>query len=624
MLISFDWLRQFLTQDLPSAKDFVRGITLRAFEVESIQEKNGDIVVDIDVLPNRAYDCLSHRGIAREVSAVFSIPFKDLQEPQTLLDDSIPPVQIQVSTDLCKRYIGVRAEGITITDSPEWLRSGLERLDQRSINSVVDATNYILHMYGQPMHVFDADKVKGELQVRMAKCGETITTLDGQEIELDASVMVITDEEGVLAIAGIKGGKKAEVTKDTKNIIIESALFDGPSVRKASRKVGIRTDASKRFENGIAAKMALVGVERLIDLVSDLHPGIRFSQMTDIFPFPPQPVVVKTPRALILERLGIDLADDQIVSLLESINIQTTIEDTHIISHIPEERLDLTIPEDILEEIGRLYGYEKISTSLPPHEKLDDDASTFVLAQSVRSALLPLGFSEIYTPSFSEKGDVRVTNPINQDAPHLRVNLSEHMVDKLSHNLKHILFDTDAVMAFEVGTVFPGDTEEMRVAFGLGHTKPKYHKDTKILKEACEALGVSFGDCQIAESDTITVLEIALQKISAKKISLDPFLQCDVTYKPYSQFPRVVRDISLFVPEGTEVNEVVNVIASQVTDLCVTGPILFDKFSKEGHTSLTFRLVFQSFEKTLSDEEVNAIMDKVYSEIKENTGWNVR
>ena len=617
MLVLRDWLQKNIGDELPSQEKIVEGLTFHAFEIDGL---DGD-VIDVDVLPNRAYDCLSHRGIAGEIAAIFELSLTPIPSVEIETTDIEAP-QISLETELCSRYIGVRVEDVNIVDSPEWLVDGLKALDQRAISSVVDATNYCLNMYGQPLHAFDADKVVGGIVVRQATEGEKMTTLDGTELELSSSDIVIADDEGVLALAGVKGGKKAEVTSDTKNLILEAALFDGVSVRATSRKVGIRTDASKRFENGLSVDLVKIGMEQLVNTIADLHPEATFSVMTDVGVEEQEKVIVTTSQELIRQKLGLSIKPEEIVEILGKINVISRVEGDAIISEIPSLRLDLNIPEDIIEEIGRLYGYEEIISVELPATDAADHTDVFKKMQYVRSVLEPLGFSEIYTPSFVEKGEVKVTNPLAQDRPYLRNNLTDNMEEKIAFNLKNLLFDTDPVAMFEVGTVFGKDNEEVRVVIGIGHLKAKFHNKSDDIEIALKALGVG---ADIKKGDTVTTVEFSLDGIDGGDYSsISENAKSDVVYKPFSLYPRIMRDIALFVPEGTTPETVGEVIDSKKTDLCVRGPILFDEFHKDGKVSLAFRLIFQSYEKTLSDDEVNVVMDAIYAEIGSHADWEVR
>jgi len=626
MKVSYNWLQEYFNDKLPAVEDLTRGLTFHAFEIDGVEQVQGDKIIDVDVLPNRASDCLSHNGIASEISAIFDLPIKTFPESLFNLDSNITSVGVKVETDLCSRYIGVKIENIKIAESPDWLKSGLENLGQRSINNLVDATNFCLLMFGQPLHAFDADKVAGGITVRLARDGEEMITLDNKELKLDSTMVVIADDEGVLALAGIKGGKKAEVTEVTKNVILESANFSGLSVRKTAQKVGIRTDASKRFENGLAVELAEKGMRELIGMILKFNPEAKNSDLTDIGSKSEVVTTVTLPVKLVGQRLGVEIDGVEITKLLNKINIKTEIDGDHILATVPAVRLDLRLPEDLIEEVGRLYGYEKITSVDLPVKKPEPHASSFLKTQTVRVKLLPLGFSEIYNRTFADKGEVFIANPLAKDKPYLRTNLSDGMIEKIEFNLKNVLFDDKSVKIFEVGTAFPKvGEEEMRVVIGVGYTKAKFHTKSEDIKKALETLGLSEGDVKISKSETMTVAEFGLSKIAEGDFAdLKSFVHPDTIYKRFSVFPRIIRDIALFVPEGTTPESVAEIIKENAGDLCVRGPILFDEFHKDGKVSLAYRLVFQSPDRTLSDDETNQIMEKIITELEKNTDFEVR
>ena len=235
MKVSRNWLQNYVSKQIPKGEAFVDLLSLNIFEVEGYEKVGEDNeVFDVKVLPDRNAYCLSHRGIAREVAILIGADYKvpEYLNTQVAVSNNVPLPEIKIESDICRKYLSRKINGITVTASPEWLKGGLETLGQRSINSIVDMTNYIMMDSGQPLHAFDADLVKGNITVRMARDGEMVTTLDNKEVKLDSKTLVIADDEGVLAIAGVKGGNRAGVTLNTKNIILESANFKPAEIRK--------------------------------------------------------------------------------------------------------------------------------------------------------------------------------------------------------------------------------------------------------------------------------------------------------------------------------------------------------------------------------------------------------
>lgn len=275
MLISYKLLQSYFASPLPKPEKLGEALTFHAFEIEEIVKVKGDIVIDLKVLPNRTHDCLSHEGVAREVAAILELPLKRI--PTAKLPRSsaqVPKLSVTIRDPRAHRYSGVIIQGIKVGPSPKWLREALETLGQRSINNIVDATNYVMFRTGQPLHAFDQAKVAGSaIIVRPAKEAETLTTLDGKYVSLDPSIMVIADKEAPLALAGIKGGTRAEVDMATSTIIIESANFDASTIRMTAQRLGIKTDASKRFESGRTSEATLPALLEVATLILSLAGG---------------------------------------------------------------------------------------------------------------------------------------------------------------------------------------------------------------------------------------------------------------------------------------------------------------------------------------------------------------
>ncbi|NOY35437.1 MAG: hypothetical protein GXP44_00725 [bacterium] len=357
MKISYNWLQSYFTKKpasrrqanasrggLPKPEKLAELLTMHSFEVESVEKKGRDYVLDIDILPNRAHDCLSHIGVAREVAAILKSKISahlDTESPSggrssrrsEATGRGATSIDIKIKeSELCRRYIGRIIKGVKVKQSPKWMRERLEAIGQKSINNIVDATNYAMFELGQPLHAFDADKVDGGIIVRKAKKGERIMTLDGQEFELDESILVIADEKEPLAIAGIKGGKKAEVDENTKNIILEAANFEPVNIRKTSRKIGIRTESSLRFENEITPELAEKGMGRVVELLetdSDHLGALHLSALRckapksgkcgyfDFYPKKAGQYKLGVHPKDVSKLLGIDIPEKEIIGILE-------------------------------------------------------------------------------------------------------------------------------------------------------------------------------------------------------------------------------------------------------------------------------------------------------------------
>ncbi|HRZ30241.1 MAG TPA: phenylalanine--tRNA ligase subunit beta [Candidatus Paceibacterota bacterium] len=645
MIFSYNWLKKYVP-DLPAPLELEQGIIFHAFEIESIEEYGGDSLLDIKILPDRAHDCLCHQGIAREVSAIFKLPFSvpELESDLALGRVQNLEIKIEAVTD-CRRYVGERAMGVEVGDSPEWLANQLETIGQRSINNIVDATNYVMFDLGQPMHAFDADKVEGAITVRRAKAGEIMTTLDNKELALDESILVIADEKGPLALAGIKGGKRAEVDANTKNLILESANFDPVLVRKTSAKLGIKTDASKRFENDLSPETALPAMVRLVDLLQRIAGG-EYLGVVDVYPSPQEEKEIIIDLDYINEKLGLVVPPEELRSILESLEIEVVSQDNKIGLTIPYWRTDLQESINIVEEVGRIYGYDKIEPRLLPEASplgaVQGLASgslaekRFAVFNKIREILAREGFTEVFGYALTNKGEMELANPLASDKAWLRSDLGTWLEEKINFNLEYVLFDTEPVKIFEIGKIFKeGYNEETHLAIGIGYRKKIKGVDTKEeIKKISELLdtqsrGVLRLDLtRLEATDTVAVIEINLDELIDKVQEIDPanleeFMSLAFNCKKISAYPRIIRDVAVWVPETTTPEFVIDLIKKSVGDLCVLGPVLFDEFAKEGRKSLAFRLVFQSYEKTLSDDEANKEMDKVI-EALERESYEVR
>lgn len=782
---------------------------MHAFELEGIEKVGDDTVFDFKILPNRAHDCLCVDGIARELSVLSGVPLKSkVQDQKWKIGKIEHELKITVEdSNLCKRYAGRIIENVEVKESPTWLKERLESIGQRSINNVVDITNYVMYATGQPMHAFDLEKlarfaslrnVADETQigmkkntvniiVRLARVGEKLLTLDGKDISLGETMLVIADSEKPLALAGIKGGKWAEVDENTKHIILESANFEPTSTRKTSQKVGIRTDSEKRFENEITPELAGYAMEVATGLFADLASGdetkigetvdvysrkrklykvgvsvsdinkVLGTEMTEVevesilkrlkfeFEIANNPVVrlcelaskcldvpykygasisydapdsfdcasiisylfsqigFGIPRICVdqyvfgieirkedlvagdlvfaatgitkhvtryetveflpgtkvsegVDHVGLYMGNDEVIHATETIGhvVREKLSESgqfknvvgyrrvmglnkpRFVVTVPSERLDLMSKrsflvsgntEDLIEEIGRVHGYENILAVLPEKSKETKIEVNKALhyANIVRSALTDIGFSEVYTYALVGGGDIELENPMADDKHFLRRSLTygiTNSVDMNSYNLP--LLGMSLVKIFEIGKVFTNDREYISCAVGVFPNKK--NPATTLIAEAKNKLESVLGvhleakppSGGIWEFDFDEVVE-KLPEPTAYEIPVSP----KTVYKPISQYPFALRDIAVFVPEDVSVDAVLIIIKEKGGNLLVRHD-LFDKFKKDGKVSYAFHLVFQSFEKTLGDEELNRIMENITNTLNSNTGWQVR
>ena len=675
MKISYNWLQQYFEKPLPKAHDLAELINAHVFEVESIEKFGGnggagakaDTVFDIKVLPDRAHYALCHKGISREVKAITGLEMKPVvtitATDAVTIDKNTTAVQVKVDDKkLCRRYMARRINDIKITDSPAWLREKLEAIGARSINMIVDATNYVMFDIGQPLHAFDADKVKGAISVRLAKKVEKIELLpervlvDGtwvekaRSLELGETDLVIADDEGPIAIAGVKGGKRAEISATTKDIILESANFNPVSVRRTSTRLNVRNDSSKRFENEIIPELAEQAMEQVTALICSLSAAAKAGKTTDVFSMPTKPWNVSVSPDLISSKLGASVSADRFKEVLKRYDCAVADAKSPTGSFTitpPLDRLDLKIPEDFVDETARVNGYESLSAVLPPMlppemaRSISDDAG-FYWSEKVKNILINLGFSETLLYSLVPKGFYEITYPLASDKSALRESIVSKIRESLAMNaLNAGLLGADTIKIFEIGKVFPKTGEKTVLTMGVAQVKKEKGVTAMThLATAIEFIKKELGVAELprATKDSLDIVEIDFDKLvsllkekSAKPVSITDLdfqaLPRNQRYHPFSLYPFITRDIAVFVPETIIGDGVWKAIKEGVQeagaeDLLVRDS-LFDVFKKGDKVSYAYRLVFQSYKKTLTDDEVNKIMEMVYTEVKEK-GWEVR
>src|SRR3989344_3047838 len=640
MKYSLNWLEEHCASALPDITTLAREVTLRAFEIEEIEKRGDDTLLEIKVLPDRAHDALSHRGMAREMGALLGVLRKERQFAAVKRAAGVAPVRVVITdAKLCPRYIATRVDNVTIGTTPKDMATKIEAVGGRSINNVVDITNFVLFDIGQPLHAFDAEKVVGGITVRLAKEGEVMTTLDNREVTLLGTELVIADDEGVLALAGIKGGKKAEVTNETKSIIIECANFDPTLTRKTSQRLGIKTDASKRYENGMTSAFAKEGCDLALSLMA-LHGGVgaEAGETTDVYPSPEKTAVVSLILGDVNRLLGLALSADELAKVFSRAGHVYEQNGDRFDVTVPEERLDLRIKEDMIEEVGRHVGYENIAPLLPPLSRKGVPSKHMFYSNKVRTLLVERGFSEVFTYSFAKhgEGEIEVLHPVGNDRPFMRRVLSFGLWRSLVMNfLNAPLIGVDSVRIFEFGNVFPPEGEKMSLALGVRTSgKKKILAMKEELRALLPELGNTVGAAMVSvnerdEPDGL-VLEI---DFDASIRSLPDPEQYDVPlaeekemrYKTLSAYPFIVRDIAIFVPQGATEEYIETLLKKEAGGL-VARFSQFDKFQKQGEdrVSYGYRMVFQSFEKTLTDEEVNMVMERVAAACNAQNDWQVR
>ncbi len=636
MKFSYNWLQTYFEAPLPSPAVIEEKLTFHSSEVEEVIAVGDDTVFDLKVLPDKSAWLLSHRGLARELSVILGVPMKHdpLRGVPPLLS-SLPSVQVQLESDVCDYYGAAIIEGVAVGPSPDWLRAQLEAIGQRSINNIVDATNYVMFSLGQPLHAFDAETFAlgsdgaRVVTVRAAKAGDTLTTLSGEVLTLTPEDTLITD--GVtgtpLALAGVKGGLQSGVTEATTTILLESAHFARVPTRLSARRHKLPTDAAKRYENGLSRSVAPYGLVACAALIAEIAGGTVVGATTA-----GDAMVVRLPVTVSVETiaglLGVSITAEDVAAIIARFGYETVINDDTFTVTPPHERDDLLGCEDLVEEVGRIYGLNHVVAIPPVPAPLTELNPRHYYAEKIRTALIAIGFSEVYTSSFRPKDVAKVKNALASDKSYLRSRLMDNLLEVRTKNIPHRdLLGVTAIKVFEIGTVFGAETEAFHVGLAVQTgTEYKAKHDDLLLAEAITAieaaLGLSISPINTAPGYIEFSLEAVLPTLPLPTVYDLVSPQAPVLYKPFSTFPSVSRDVAMWVPEGTTPESVQSIITE------AAGPLLarlthLDTFTKEGRTSLAYRLVFQSYEKTLDGSEVDALMASVYDAVAK-VGFEVR
>jgi len=508
MLISYNWLRE-LTGTTLTPLELRERLTMVGLAIDAVEEIEGDSVLDVEVPSNRP-DCLSHVGIAREVSVISK---SKVQSPKSKVVTTegkagdFSAVEIDDS-DLCPRYAARVVRGVKIAPSPEWLTKRLGEIGQRPINNVADITNYVLHELGQPLHAFDLAKLAEQrIVVRRARAGEKLQTLDDVERKLDQEMLVIADAVQPVALAGIMGGLDSEISATTTDVLIESAYFNPDSVRRTARKLGMDTEASRRFERGADCENVIKAQTRCIELICEIAGGVATEDALDVYPNPlaPRSVVFHPARVESLTSLRVEL--DEMTRILEALGFVQSDQGTSPSESdgaesgprtfvVPSWRIDVGIEEDLVEEIARHTGYDQIASELPPSNMAGEYQPSEMQRRDLRRAFRSLGFDEAINfsfvdPTHAEQFEVipqlwvealtgrlqgrsvddlfvSLQNPILEGLTRMRPSLLPGLLASLRNNLNHGIRD---VRLFEIGRVFanftPGEPPAEREALTL-------------------------------------------------------------------------------------------------------------------------------------------------------------
>jgi phenylalanyl-tRNA synthetase beta chain len=649
----------------------------------------GDVIFDMDVTPNRP-DCLSVIGIAREIAALtggpLHLPKIDYKETEEAID-SFASVDI-AEPDLCPRYCASLISGIKIAPSPGWLQQRLNSCGMRPINNVVDVTNYVMLEYGQPLHAFDYHKLKGrQIIVRRGGNGENITSLDGTKRALNPYILLIADKEEAVAVAGIMGGLDSEVTDRTDTILLESANFNQAAIRRGCSHLQLQSEASIRFDKGLNSELPLLPLKRATQLLLELAGGKAAKGIIDVYPGKPEPELISLTTQEVKRLSGLQVNIDEILKILKALGFeyQEGNSGSQISVSVPYWRSDVKCSADLVEEVVRIIGYEKIpitrlGSSLPQQKsKLSPSARQSNLKEKLRSVLTGFGFQEILTYSLvsleklqklSPKLELKipplkVANPMTREQEYLRTSLRAGLLATLSHNQK---FEQSGIRLFEIGKVFlsrgkdlPEERDMLCAVLGgpsaelswQANKEPLDFFDAKGVVESLlnqlrlrttfdigddEILFPGGGADIIVEDGKVGIVGDVHPRVAQAfelsnticliEIDLEKLLT-HITgtkeYQPIPRFPSVTRDIALVVDEQVSYRRAEETIQSFPL---VTEVTLFDLYRgkqiAEGKKSFAIRIIYQSPKHTLTDEEVDRTQEQMLSRLRQELGATLR
>jgi phenylalanyl-tRNA synthetase beta chain len=649
-----------------------------------------DWVFDISITPNRP-DCACVMGIAREIAALTG---QKLRHPEIKIVKGNTPIEdlthvTIVDPEGCPRYAAGMIQGVELRPSPFWMRYRLHASGVRSINNVVDVTNYVLLEVGQPLHAFDYDRLReNRIVVKRAEDGEIFSTLDGQSHTLDREILMICDGGRSVAVAGIMGGLNSEIFAGSTNVLVESAYFDPITIRRGSKKLGLSTEASYRFERGIDIEGVITALRRALMLIHQLAGGEIIKGLIDNYPEPFSPPVIDLRIDKTNDFLGTALSQDTIAKYLRALELHVeTVEPNLIRVTPPPYRVDIKREVDLMEEVARLEGYDRILVTSPHIRPSDEgDLSGLVLGDKMRKIMVGLGFTEIITYSFISPDSaaflgagedsplqsfVKLLNPLSVDQSVMRTSLVPGLLDAIRTNILHGEKD---LKLFEWGKVFiHNEKEELpreepvlgAIMTGLSDQKTWFRGEREVdfydIKGAAQAFLTALGldgflfkrdnipphyhpevSSQIHFSDAVIghvgqILPKVMKSYDLESVVAYVF-EVDIetllermpdrkAFEPYARFPAVFRDISLIVRRGVASAEVQEIIESEGGEL-IEAVDLYDFYEggkiDPSEKALTFRVCYRSKEGTLDGQEINRLNETIINQIRQRTGGRLR
>lgn len=628
-------------------------------------------VIEFEITPNRP-DCLSIIGMAREAAATFNI---ELKEPEITIKNEVEDIKdyldsIEVPSDNCNRYYARVIKDVKIGESPLWMQTRLMEAGVRPINNIVDITNFVMLEYGEPLHAFDLEKVEGrKIIVRQAEEGEKMVTLDDVERNLTSADLVIADAKKPIGIAGVMGGFDTEITKDTKYVLLEGANFSGKSVRLTSKRFGLRTEASTRFEKGIDPNLSQTAVERVCQLIELIGAGTVIKGNIDVYKKVKEESTITVRPARVKKLLGIDISVEEMIKYLNGLGLESKLEGELIIARIPTFRLDLEREVDLIEEIGRLYGFHNIeSKPLVGVLTRGEKPRARRIEDMVKGILQGLGLNEVMTYSFISpkaydkinlpensplRNYIRLINPLGEDYSVMRTTLIPNMLELLSRNYNR---GVEECSVYEIGNTFIAKefpivelpTEKKVLSLGLYGNKDFYYlkeaidktlgrlgiKGVEYIREENnstfhpgrtaklmlngEELGI-LGEIHVDVAENYDIKDrVYVGQLDFNKII--ELTNLEIKYKPLPKHPSMLRDLALVVKEDVLVGDIQKIISRHGEGL-IEKIELFDIYTgnqiPEGMKSVAYSITYRSYDRTLRDDEVNNIQQAIIKDLEE-------
>lgn len=677
MGVSLNWLKEYIDYDW-TPEELAHRLTMAGIAIEGVEAEGDDCIMDLDLTPNRG-DCLGMINLAREIAALngnqIRIASISMQENQEKIEDYIA-VEL-ADPDLCRRYAARLVKNVVIKESPAWMQKALINSGIRPINNVVDITNYVMLETNQPLHAFDYHLLEGEnkkIVVRRAKAGEKFVTLDETERTLDSEMLVITDSQRAIALAGVMGGFNTEIKNDTQDVLIESAWFLGPNIRRTSRRLALRTDSSQRFEKGTDINGVIYAVNRAAALMQELADGEVVAGIFDAYPQPETNRVITLRPDRVNRLLGTDLDIAKMKSYLQSLTFPIEESDGVLQVEAPSYRPDITMEVDLIEEVARLYGYDNIPAVLPvgnttqgglnAGQKFRDRVRT-VMANNLYevvnySFINPVHLDNLRLPTeASERNVVVVANPLSEEQGIMRTTLLPGLLSTAATNLAR---KNENLAFFEMGAVFyPSDERLPRENMKLGAIvtgtndinwlQNKVNLDFYYLKGVAEDLlrqlniiDFDFEPVQIESyhpGRTARILSgnsvlgvigevhpLVLQNYDIKprccamELDMEALYACSqdrVMMQEITRYPAVERDMAILVEVSRMAADVLQVIR-EAGGKYLRNVIVFDVYTGEqvpaGYKSMAFRCLFQAPDKTLTDAEINESMATIQQHLE--------